>query len=121
MSEDERPGVEILVGQSWTEVHEEFDELRRRWRLAREHDDLLELTSWDGPLLLHLDALKAASNPADREQDDEVELDVVWSEVDDPDMARAIEETSRQHPRRSRDGPPRNVVYIQRRGWGQAH
>ncbi len=49
MSKDERPRVEILVGHDWTEVYEEFEELRRRWRLARQHDDLLELTTWEGP------------------------------------------------------------------------
>jgi hypothetical protein len=121
MSQDERPRVEILVGDSWTGVDEEFDELRRRWRLAREHDDLLELTTWEGPLMLHPEALKAARDPVDREQDDEVEIDDVWPEVDDPDMARAIEEVSGQHPRRSCEGPPRNVMYIHRRGRGQAH
>jgi hypothetical protein len=41
MPEDERPRVEILVEGDWTGVHEEFDELRRRWRLAREHHELL--------------------------------------------------------------------------------
>jgi len=117
MTRDETPRVEILLGGSWTEVQEDFDELRRRWRLAREQDDLLELTAWEGPLLLHPDAVKAACDPVDREQDDEVEIEVVWPEVDEPDMARAIEEVSGQHPRRSREGPPKNVVYIHRRGW----
>jgi hypothetical protein len=70
--------------------------------------------------LLHPEALKAACNPVDRAQD-EGEIDLVWPEVDDPDMAQAIEEVSRQHPRRPCERPPRNVVYIRRRGWGQAH
>jgi hypothetical protein len=118
MSEDERPRAAILVSHDWTEVYEKFDELRRRWRLARKQNDLLELTSWEGPLLLDPYALKAACNPADREQDDAVEIDVVWPEVEDPDMAQAIKEVSGQQPRTQCEGPPRNVVYIHHRRMG---
>jgi hypothetical protein len=119
MSEDEWPRVEILVGGSWTEVYEDFDELRRRWRLAREHDDLLELTTWEGPLLLHPEALKAACNPVGREQDDEVdEVEVVWPEVDDPDMARAIDEVSGQHLRRSPERAHRGMWCTSAAGGG---
>jgi hypothetical protein len=105
MSQDERPLVEILVEGDWTEVREEFDELRRRWRPAREHDDLLELTGWEGALLLRPEALTAASNPVDRGKEDEGEIELVWPEVDDPDMAQVIEEVSGEHARRSCERP----------------
>lgn len=120
MSEEERPRVEILVGGSWTQVLEEFSELRCRWKRARKRSGLLELTGWEGPLLLHPDALQAACDPVDREHCED-DLELAWPELEDADIDQAIEEINAEERRRRCEERPGQVRYILRRGWGQAH
>jgi hypothetical protein len=123
MTESAKPRVEILVGASWTQVIQRLDEVRARWHHAREQNGLLELTAWDGVMLVHPDALQAVCQPVEPEllEDDDLKWDLDLDGIDEAPSDIADGQSHEVDSPARQDEQPTHRPLIDRRRRGGAH